>query len=66
MKGRALLPIVVATITATASWTFVTYQIKSQMDWLSAIAFIVPFAVVFGFLRWRWSPRGKDERALDK
>jgi hypothetical protein len=59
MKGRALLPIVVATITATASWAFVTYLIKSQMDWLSAIAFVVLFAVIFGVLWWRWSPQGK-------
>lgn len=40
MKRRTLLPIVVATIAATASWAFVTYLIKSQMDWLSVIAFI--------------------------
>jgi CHASE2 domain-containing sensor protein len=50
---------VVATIAATAIWAFVSYLINAQITWLSAIAFVVPFAVIFGVIWWRRTPQSK-------
>ena len=59
MNRRALLPTVAATIASTASWALVTYLIKGQVDWLPAIAFAVPFALIFGVVWSRWFAKRK-------
>ena len=60
MKEKALLPIVAATITATVSWAVISKIISGALDWVSLLAFVVPFSATFGVLWWRRALQKKN------
>jgi hypothetical protein len=47
LKDKVLVSTIVAAIVATASFVFVNFLMKKQVDWLSAMVFLVVFAVAY-------------------
>jgi hypothetical protein len=48
MKGLAIVVNSAAPIAVTATFARVTHLFGSEVDWLAALSFAVPFALVYG------------------